>query len=165
MSHAPQRQKGLALIIALIMLALITGLVVSSLSMGISNVKAISNTQFRDQALAAVNAAIEQVISSSFTSAPIAQEILVDLNKDSAVDYKVTVAKPTCVQATEVSSSSAPPSSLSLGAAFSSTTAGYYITTWDLDASVSDVNTGADVRIHQGVRVKLTQSQFAAVCV
>lgn len=163
--HAPRQQRGLALIMALIMLALITGLVMSSLSMGISNVKAISNTQFRNQALAAVDAAIEQVVSSSFTSAPASQEILVDLNKDSEIDYRVTVAKPTCVQATEVKSSTTAPSSLSLGSAFSSTIPGYFITTWDLDASVSDVKTGSDVRIHQGVRVKLTPSQYAAVCV
>lgn len=164
MKSMPRTQRGAALLISLIMLLMITALVMSALAMSISNVKAISNNQFRDQALAAANAAIEQVISSPFTDDPTAEEIDVDIDKDDTIDFTVAIQQPICAEVIEIPATSTPPSSLSLGEGFTVTTAAYYITTWDLDASVTDVRTQAAVRVHQGVRVKLNQTQFNSVC-
>jgi len=57
-----------------------------------------------------------------------------------------------------------PPSSISLGSAFTAANSDYFQTSWDLNASVTDVATGAAVRVHQGVRVLLTQVQYNTVC-
>lgn len=37
-------------------------------------------------------------------------------------------------------------------------------TDWDISATVNDASTGAGVRVRQGVRVLLSQSQRAAAC-
>jgi len=48
------------------MLTLITLLVMTALNLASSNFRAVSNTQFRDEAVAAANVAIQQVIGSNF---------------------------------------------------------------------------------------------------
>lgn len=159
------RQRGAALLVSLIMLGLITVMVLSTMGLSTSNFRAVGNMQFRDQAAAAASAAIEQVITSPFTDDPTGEAINIDLDNDDKVDYEVVFAKPVCVGQKSVPSTTSAPSSLSLGSAFVVTTAAYYLTTWDLDASVTDIASGANVRVHQGVRVRLTKPQYEAVCV
>ncbi len=62
-------QKGTALVVSLVMLTLITLLVITALNLGMANFRSVSNTQFRDEAIAAANFAINQVVSSNFTDA------------------------------------------------------------------------------------------------
>ena len=119
---------------------------------------------FRSEAVAAANKAIEQVLSSPFTTDPTAESIDVDINNDEANDYAVNFATPTCVSAQQIAATSIPPSSLSLGSTFATAASHYYQTVWDLDANVTDARTGTSVRVRQGVRVLLTQSQFDDVC-
>ena len=57
-------QRGAALAVSLIMLVLITLMVIAALNLGTSNFRAVSNTQFREQAIAAANVAIQDRISS-----------------------------------------------------------------------------------------------------
>jgi len=158
------RQKGAALIVALIMLVLTTVMVVSAFSMSNVNTRSVGNMQFRGEAIAAANRAIEQVLGSPFTDAPAAETIEVDIDNDGTADYQVAFAIPTCVQATQFATSSAPPSSLSLGTAFAVAGSTFYQTIWDLDASVMHVATGTSVQVRQGVRVLLTQAQYNTVC-
>jgi type II secretory pathway pseudopilin PulG len=159
-------QRGATLIVALIMLALITVLVTSAFTMSSTNAKAVGNMQFRDEAVAAANKAIEQVLSSPFTSSPAGQEINVDLNNDDAVDYVVAFDAPTCVRESRLVVGGAAPSSVSLGSSFTSSATTFYETVWDLSARVHGADNPAGVSIHvrQGVRVLLTQAQFNAVC-
>jgi Tfp pilus assembly protein PilV len=163
-NHLLRRERGAALIVGLIMLVLITVMVTSSYSLSASNLKAVGNTQFRSEAVAAANQAIEEIVSSPFTDAPAGEQIDVDLNSDGNTDYHVQFATPACVGASQVGSTAIPPSSSSLGTAFSAPPPDYE-TVWDLDATVSDAsNSGATVEIHQGVRALLTQSQYNSVC-
>ena len=157
-------QRGSALIMTLIMLVLMTVLVGSTFTLASTNLKSVANTQLHDEAVAAANAAIEQVISSPFTNAPVAQAIDVDINNDGMIDYTVQFTAPTCVSASAVTSSSTPPSSLSLPTAFNAAAATFYDTVWDIDAQVTDVASGASAHVHQGVRVLLDQVQYATVC-
>ena len=60
-------QRGAALVVSLIMLVLITLMVIAALNLGTANFRAVSNTQFREQAIAAANVAIQDRISSNFT--------------------------------------------------------------------------------------------------
>jgi Tfp pilus assembly protein PilV len=157
-------QRGAALIVSLILLVLIAAMVTSSFTLSSTNLKSVTNTQMRNEAIAAANAAIEQVISSPFADAPAAESVDVDINNDGAIDYTVNFAAPQCMSSSTVTAASLPVSSLSLGSSFASTAANYYETVWDLDATVVDVISGASVRVHQGIRMLLSQAQLTAAC-
>ena len=164
-SISPGLQRGATLIVGLIMLVLITLLVTSAFTLSTSGLKSVGNMQARDEAIAAGNKAIEQVVSSPFTNSPVAETVNVDLNNDGTTDYVVAFNTPICVSAAEIPGTTVSPSSQSLGPKFNPSTSNLYETVWDLDANVTDPNgSGAAVRVHQGVRVLLTQTQITAVC-
>lgn len=157
-------QRGATLVVSLIMLALITLLVTSAFSLSSSSLRSVGNMQNREEAIAAANKAIEQVLSSPFSNAPTAETIDVDINNDDTRDYEVVFAPPACVSAERIVATTIPPSSLSLGGFFNSAASNYYQTVWDLNARVRHVASGTSVRVRQGVRVLLSQVQFDAVC-
>jgi Tfp pilus assembly protein PilX len=150
-------QRGVTLVISLILLVMVTLMTVTAENLSTTNLKTVGNMQFRDEAVAAANRAMAQVLSSPFTTNPAAQSINVDINNDDSIDYVAAMAQPRCLSAALASSSA--PSSLSLGTGMS--TQSLWNTTWDLDATVSGgINTGgAVVRVHRGVRVQLSESQ------
>jgi hypothetical protein len=116
--------------------------------------------QFRNEAMAAANKAIEQVLGSNFTKAPTAEQIIVDVDNDpNTPNYLVDIATPTCIRA---SVALAPVSSSLKLVAMSNES--HWNTIWDIDATVTDEVSGASIRIRQGVRVLLTQSQKKIVC-
>lgn len=160
-SHCPRRrQEGATLVVGVIMLVLITLVVTTALTMSTANSRSVGNMQFRDQAIAAANKAIEQVLGSPFTNAPAAEQINVDIDNDASTDFVVNIGTPQCVRAAQAS---APlVSSLSLGGSMS--TSSTWNTIWDITASVSDGASGTAVVIRQGVRVLLSQAQKDAVC-
>lgn len=155
-----QGQCGATLIIGLIMIVLITLIVVSAFTMSSTNLKSVGNMQIREESLAAVNQAIESVVSSPFAITPVAQSLNVDINKDGINDFTVAVAVPICTKASIAAS--ADPSDEELGPGMSS--ASTWNTEWDIDAQVNDAASGASVRVRQGVRVLLTESQKNNSC-
>ena len=134
----------------------------AALNLGTANFRSVSNMQFREEAIAAANQAIEQVISSTFTAAPVAETIEIDIDTDDDADYVVDIALPVCVSATQATSP--PPSSIALGPTMSLDST--WNTVWELDATVAAAdNAGrAAARVHAGVRVLLTGTQKTAVC-
>lgn len=159
-----RQQRGAALIVALIMLTLITVLATSAFQLSNTSLQSVGNMQTRDEAIAAANKAMEQVLSSPFTDAPAADAIDVDIDNDDTIDYRVSFAAPTCVSAQQIAAASVPPSSLSLGSVFTTAASHYYQTLWDLDATVVHEASGTEVRVRQGVRVLLSQLEYDAVC-
>jgi hypothetical protein len=159
------RQQGAALVVGMIMLVLITLMLDTALNLGTTNFRAMTNMQFRSEAISAANQAIEQVISSPFTAAPATDTIEVDIDNDADTDYTVTVAEPQCVFAAQ--EFSALPSSLGLPPTMTVSTT--WNTVWDLDASVvPGVGAGnvgeTRVRVRSGVRVLLSDAEKAVVC-
>ncbi len=154
-------QRGATLIVGLIMLVLITLMVTAAFMISSGNLRAVGNMQFRNEAIAAANAATEEVLNSLLTGgstvAPPGQIIPVNIGTS---EYTVTIAAPTCVRA----SKAAPgySSSLSLGKTMS--TSSFWNTIWDIQADVNDAVTGASVRVRQGVRVLLSDPQKISVC-
>jgi hypothetical protein len=143
------------------MLVLLTLVVTSAFMLSTGNLKAVSNMQFRNEAMAAANKAIEQVLGSNFTNAPAGEEIDVDIdNNPDTPNYHVVISQPECVRASVAASSAA--SSIALGSAMSAKP--YWNTIWDIDAVVNDDISGASVRVRQGVRVLLTDAQKKNVC-
>lgn len=167
--HAAGRQRGATLVVGLILLTLITIMVVGAFSVSSTNVQSVGNMQLRDEAIAAANRGIELVMSSAFTAAPAAQTVDVDIDNDGTMDFHVDFEQPTCISAERIAGASTPPSSIFLGTTFGSSTSDAYQTVWDLNADVSafdqgTVAHGTSVRVHQGVRVLLTEVQYNAVC-
>ena len=156
------RQQGAALVVGMIMLVLITLMLVTALNLGTTNFRAMTNMQFRGEAIAAANQAIEQVISSPFTAAPVAEAINIDIDNDTDTDYVVQIAVPQCVYAAQAFG--ADPSSLSLPPTMSVSSTWH--TVWDLDANVASASNvgGAQVRVRSGVRVLLSEAEKDAVC-
>lgn len=158
----PGNQRGATLISGLIMLAVIMMTVTTAFTLSSTNLKAVGNMQFRNEAIAAANKAIEQVISSPFTDSPTAEEINVDINNDGNNDYIVQVTKPSCIRAAQLTNTSQQRSSITLSGLSSGLA--YYNTMWEIEAVVTDTTSGTSVRVHQGVRVVLDQTKLSAVC-
>ena len=150
-------ERGATLIVGLIMLTVITLMVTAAFSLSNTNLKAIGNMQFRDEAAAAANVAIEQVVTGFMDAAPTAQTIQVDLNNDGNTDYSVVIT-PSCISSS-IQVLGAPPggnSTVELGLDAMANVS--YRTLWDIDASVTDTVSGATVRVHHGVRRFLTSN-------
>ncbi|MDO8440521.1 MAG: hypothetical protein Q7S97_04855 [Polaromonas sp.] len=153
-------QRGATLIIGLIMIVLITLIVINAFTLSSSNLKSVGNMQVREEAVAAANQAVERLVSAPFTNALGAQTFTVDINKDGVNYYTVEVAVPTCIRA--LKASTAAPSDVELPPEMSSGST--WSTEWDIDTTVADTASGAAVRVRQGVRVLLTQTQKDTAC-
>jgi hypothetical protein len=151
-------QRGATLVVAMVMLLLFTLLISGAFTMGTVNLKAVGNMQWRDEALAAANVAIEKVIGSPFTDELQAESHFIDINKDDIDDYVVNIAMPECVRATI--SSAAPKCSVDMPICPSDT----WDTVWDIRAVVADESSGARVVVRSGVRVLLSDTRKKAVC-
>ena len=154
-----QSQRGITLFIGLIMLVLITLMVTSAFTLSTTNLKSVGNMQAKDEAIAAANQAIEQVLSSPFTTAPAAEEINVDINNDGEIDYVASIAIPTCIRAS-IESAAVKTS----GTLPSMSTVNTYNTLWNIEATIDDAKTGVKTIVQTGTRVLLTQTQKEAVC-
>lgn len=139
---------GATLVVSLIMLVVLTLLAVTAIRMSNVNFRTIGNMQVRNEAVAAAQQAIEQVISNSanFTT-PVAQQIGIDINNDGVADYTVNVSAPTCLKMVSV-----PGYSVDFAASAPQTAY------WDIKAVVSDSRTGAKVTVHQGVKMVMDAS-------
>jgi hypothetical protein len=154
-------EAGATLVVSLIMLTLITLMIMAALAIGGANFRTVTNMQFRDEAIAAANKAIDQVVSSPFALAPAAEDIEVDLDNDGTNDYDVHIDEPQCIRARVAETTL--PSSISLPPAMGSTSS--WNTVWDIRATVTGDNAGeAAVDVRTGVRVLLSQAQKDAVC-
>lgn len=154
------RQKGVTMFVCLVILILMTLISISTFTVGTSNLKAVANMQYRDEAVAAGNKAIEQVISGPFTDNPAAQTLYLDINSNGTNDYVINVAKPICTEASVETASVKSSATLSTNM----TTMAFWDTVWEIDAVVNDAATGAKIDVRSGVRVELTQTQKNLVC-
>lgn len=152
-------QRGATLIVGLVLLTVITLMVITAFNLSSTNLQSVGNMQFRNEATAAANKAIEQVLGSSFTTATTAQSINVDINNDGTTDYVVSVGIPLCIRA----SIGGAPVSSSLALTGMSTT-GFWNTIWDISATVTDVVSGASVQIRSAIRVLRTDAQKVSEC-
>ncbi|MEH6584490.1 MAG: hypothetical protein V7754_21335 [Halioglobus sp.] len=161
--YTPQREKGaITIFIAMVMLIMITGLIMTEFSMSVSNLRAVGNVQSRGEAISAARVEIEKVIGSPFTADPagvVNNALGVDINNDSIDDYVVSIEEPICeraLQANLTSISSVQLPGFSPGSA--------YNTIWRIRGTATDSISGASVTVVQRVRVLLTQVQKNAVC-
>lgn len=148
-----QHQRGSTLLVGLVMLVLLTLVAVSAINSTSSSVQMVGNAQFREEALAAAQKAIENVLSTGDfrNNPPVSQTIYVngEAGVPGAAAYTVTFEPaPECRSFKPVD----PTDPLTPLDCASSIGDVCYWTLWDVRAVVSDPNTGASIAIHQGVR-------------
>lgn len=163
-----QRQRGVTLIVGLIMLVLITLMVTTAFTLNMSNLKSVGNMQFRNESIAAANKAVEQYVASNFLpgfiSLPAASTITYDINNDGTTDYRVIVDAPVCVESVQVGTSVDAALCSGLRSPLAGCPKPNWTTLWDLQARVEDAASGSAVTVRQGMRIEITDTQRIAVC-
>ncbi|OWW21865.1 PilX N-terminal domain-containing pilus assembly protein [Noviherbaspirillum denitrificans] len=160
------RQQGATLVVGLIMLALITLTVTTALTLSSTNLKSVGNMQVRNEAIAAANNAIEQVISGPFAVTPASSQIQIDIDNDNTVDYIVNVSVPTCLYNISETTSNGTGFYTDVETPGFEAAPPTFNTLWDITAVVSDARSNTTiVTVHQGVRrSQLPQLQTSASC-
>lgn len=162
MNNMIRQQRGSTLLISLIMLVLLTLIAISAMNASSTSIQIVGNAQFREEANAAAQQAIETVISSSTfqTAAPATQNI--DINGDGNSDYAVTFAPaPRCVSYLPVQPTDANVPKICFGSIGDIC----FWTVWDITAVVTDINgSGATSTVHQGVRTIAGLNAAIAQC-
>lgn len=148
---AARRQRGAVLVMTLIMLLLFTLLLSGAFAVSTSNLQMIGNLQSREEALAAANRVIEDVLATDFIGTGL-QRFTVDIDNDGSADYQVEVPAPRCMRA--IPAASRALSSVTLG----SLSGALWDTLWILEAAASGGTAGASVRVRVGVRRQLADA-------
>jgi Tfp pilus assembly protein PilX len=141
MMRTPCSQTGATLIVSLMMLAILALLGANAVNNSTTELRIAANMQSQQDAAAAIQDAIEQVIGSPSTFlTPQAQTIRIQ-RANYGDTLEVQVAAPVCRSATPSEGYSAitgPPTEDAV---------------WEVVASVTDPATGARAEVHQGVAV------------
>ena len=179
---APPGRRGVALVIGMVILIVMTLALLSAVTLSTGNLKAVSNAQFRNAALAAASLAAEQVVSTAFVNAPGDVRVAVDIDQDGRCDYTVDVPAPTCTRWTIPAAGDLDPSNPADQPCFSggrigglSAGAGGSVcadTLWEVRAQVVDAGTdkaadavtGAAVTVNQGIRVRMSRTLAKNAC-
>lgn len=186
--HAPARgraQRGISLIVALIMLVAMAMLAVWAHNAGTTNLRVVGNSQVRHEALAATQAAVESTISSpmfiTHPAAVAAEPVGVDVDGDGREDYSARLSPaPSCYRVRTVKTAELDPAVAADLACFSSgsaqnagivlagaTTAGDSLcadSEWNVRATVSDAATGARAVVNQGIGTRSLATDAANAC-
>lgn len=179
-------QQGVTLIVAMIMLLLMSLMAANAFKSSANDLRIVGNTQARQESLAAAQKAIEETISSSlFATAPAtvaATPVTVDIDGNGTADYTARLnPQPNCFRTRVIKSSELNPANASDLSCFQSSNvqasgierAGAAVTAddslcatmeWNIGASVQDATTAANVTIHQGVSIRVLETEAAAQC-
>jgi Tfp pilus assembly protein PilV len=167
-----RRQRGITLVVSLIMLVVLTLIVVSAIQFGNINLKISGNAQAEAEATAATQVGIEKMIKEVNAATKID---LVNAQPAMAVStggasYTVNVKKPACVLTSNIVTTELDPSNEkdvpcyegdpteklfdSNGKPIAQPTA-CKKQHWEIEATVDDAKSGAKVSMLQGVAVRV----------
>lgn len=147
MMQLRHRQSGFTLIMGLILLVMITLIAVTAINISSNQAQIVGNAQFRSEALAAAQAAIDLNLVGSFY-APVTQNI--DVNGDGSADYAVTFPSGTTCVSAKPAKSSTP--GLPKECIISGNVSLCYDAVFEVVANVSDAATGAQVTVTNGIK-------------
>ena len=163
MKPIARRQRGLVLIMSLIMLVVLTLLAVSAIRLSTVNLRTVANAEARHQALSTAQRAIDCLLSSNFSSnvAGVVSGTCAGTYAESGKNYTVVVARPCLVR-------SAPVLNVALNLADpvektcqkgSSAFSQCSDTVWQLRATSSSGWFGASIAITQGTGIRMDNGQ------
>ena len=182
----PTNERGFALFMSLIFIVLLSLFAVSAFNSSTGGARVVSNTQVRQEVVAAAQKAIGDVVSSSaFSTDPAlvgATPVAVDINGDGITDYTVRMTpQPNCYRVTVIKSTTLDPTSASDlacvqsasvgGSGFdypdSPVTAGNSLcatTEWNIRAQVNDLKSNTKATINQGVTLRSLATDAQSNC-
>jgi hypothetical protein len=177
------QQRGMVMVIALIMLLAVTLMVVTSSNLVQANLKVVQNSEASEQARAAALAAIDEAISSQrFTTSPnaifqnsceVANQKCYDINGDGTDDILVQVLPPTCVAVqprrnADLDRNNMRQMSCYQGASTTGGTPPVFSmcadSVWEFDATATDAVTGAQATVRQGVSILTALNNIETNC-
>ena len=133
------RQRGVSLIIGLMMLVVITMLGLSMASLSTSNLQIVHNDQTKQARLAIAQQAVEQVLNNAdYFTAPTSTVTVTN-----AGGMQVTVSDRTCVRSVTASGYSATSGLAPID------------TVWSFTVTVDDPAVGASTVVTQGTRMRM----------
>jgi Tfp pilus assembly protein PilX len=147
----PRRQQGAVLVMGLIFMILMMLAVIVAFRMSSTNMLAVGNTQSQSEADAAAQRAIERVISTDATFfTPQATNVAAD-----GYGVAVAVAAPQCIRSVPVNANTSPDTTPNIyqQGVVNAANSGFVETYWDVAATATGAATGANVEMHQGVRL------------
>lgn len=187
-----QRQRGSTLVVALIFLAMMSLFAINAFNSSNANLRIIGNTQARQESLASAQLAIEATISSiNFVKNPdgvAASPITVDIDGNGVTDYTAVISpRPQCYRAKPIVYADLPAApkdpavpdpyapcrpAQRLGGTFIDGPGGVAVTDpescanseWNVRAVVSDLRTGGQVAVNQGVSVIVFGNEVSSYC-
>lgn len=189
MRPMPNRQRGVVMVVGLIMLVLMTLMALTTLNLGKSSLQIVGNMQLRKQVLAAAQEAIEDAVSTTrlflspgaiYTSPCAGSNTkCIDIDGDGHPDLTVALTPtPTCVKAQIIKNAfmnlnlndtndqaCVLSTNQTFGVAGSSTANSLCSdTVWQVRAEASDNVTQAKVSVTEGIAVRVGSDVVATYC-
>lgn len=177
-----QRQRGISLVLGLIMLILMTLLAVSAFQASNVNLRLAGNMQVRQETLAAAQTAIEQVLSSPAFVDPTTPPAAATVPLNGA-SYTVNFTPaPTCKSIVDIPSEDLVPTNPDdfvciPSAALPGSGSGIFLaggpptapsycsnTRWAVTANVADASSGANTTLEQGVAIRISKAKALTGC-
>ena len=189
MIRHPARQRGMALVVGLILLALMTVMAITGFNIGRTSLDIVGNMQARQQVITAANSAIQEAISTTrLFEAPDAIFLnpcdneantrCFDVNDDDTVDIRVVLdPQPVCISAQTIPNASldvdedanAAGCATGVGQTFGieGTSTGSSLcanSIWEVVAIATDEITEAEVTVTQGAAVRVSTDEIGTHC-
>lgn len=177
MNGLANRQRGLVLILSLIMLVVLTLLAVSAIRLSTVNLRTVANAQSRSEALSTAQRTIDMLLSSNFTT-NIAGTAATVTVAEGGKNYTVVIARPCLVRSVPVLNTALPEPDVTGKACVAGVGASHYPectcsqgnsiysqcsdTIWQLQATSSSGWFGANVSITQGTGIRMDNGQVTA---
>lgn len=186
MTRGPLRQRGATLVMALIFLVLLSLFAVNAFLGATSGQRIVGNMQSRQESQAAAQTVIEQVLSSeafarqpaAVASAPVTVTVggvaytvrltpppscyRVRTVKNSELDATIAGDR-SCMRSGSLQQPGVEQSSAQLTGQVADTSL-CADTEWNIRAQVTDGRTGAQMAVHQGVAIRMAESDANLLC-
>ena len=177
-----RRQRGISLVLGLIMLILLTLLAISAFQATNVNLRIAGNMQVRQEALGAAQTGIEQVLSSTAFIDTTTPPAAIPVNQNGATYTVNFTPAPACKSVVDIPSedldptnpddftcipSSAlpgPGSGIFLASGAPSPPSYCSNSRWSVVANVADANTGSNTTLEQGVAVRMSKAKALTNC-
>jgi len=187
MKHlALRRQRGMTLVVALVMLVLITLLAMTTFNLGKSSIQVVNNMQNRDEGIATSRSVLDEAMSSTrFFDTPadaLDQPCLnsnhrcFDMNGDGVIDIVTALSAAKCVKVRTIKSNELDlgvdeDRRCSLGSSNENGIVGANRgnsmcadTTWEMTATSQDQHVQSEVEMVQGVAMRVSTDNVETSC-
>ncbi len=166
-----RKQSGVALVVSLVMLVVLTLLVVSAIRFGNINLKISGNVQAQTESAAAAQVAIEKVVQSATGGANLSAMVATTTPVSTGgKTYNVAVAKPSCIITKNVDMTTLNPNNANDRPCFGQSDSDKLVTSsgtltstpsackdqsWNVAAQVGDGESGNNMKMVQGVSMRV----------